>query len=162
GLAEVPGRKPRLREVPAPLHALECLLQLLGQDTSVMRPVSDSNRSGGPRAPSTERSRIMRCDRPFILTAVVAVAAFSLLAAGCGGGGSSSGVASVASSTPARTTSTQNGLVAFSACMRSNGVSNFPDPQHVRGRTLKLTVAHLASANPRFHAAMRACHHLLP
>jgi hypothetical protein len=99
--------------------------------------------------------------RPLIFILVVAVAASSLLAAGCGGGGSP-GVASVASSTTAVTTTAQNALVAFSRCMRSNGVPNFPDPQRVGGRSLKLTVQRLAASNPRFQAAQRACNHLLP
>jgi hypothetical protein len=103
----------------------------------------------------------MCCRRPFILTSVVAVAASSLLAAGCSGGGSP-GVARVASSTTAATTTTQNGLVAFSRCMRSNGVPNFPDPQRVGGRSLKLTVQRIENGNPRFPAAQRACNHLLP
>jgi len=103
----------------------------------------------------------MRCRRPLTLSSVIAVAAFALLAAGCGGGGRSAGVAGVASSTTA-TTTTQNGLVAFSNCMRSNGVPNFPDPQRVGGRSLKLTVQRLAASSPRFPTAQRACNHLLP
>ena len=103
----------------------------------------------------------MCCRSPFILTSVVAVAALSLLAAGCSGGGSP-GVARVASSTTAARTTAQNGLVAFSRCMRSKGVPNFPDPQRVGGRSLKLTVQRIAAGNPRFPAAQRACNHLLP
>jgi hypothetical protein len=106
----------------------------------------------------------MRCHRPLILASVVAVASFSLLAAGCGSGGSA-GVASVASSTTAATSTTQHAtpqLVAFSRCMRSHGVPNFPDPQRVGGRSLKLTVHQLAASNPRFPEAERACEHLLP
>jgi hypothetical protein len=103
----------------------------------------------------------MCCRRSLILTTVVAVAASSLLAAGCGGGGSPR-VASVASSTTGASTTTQNGLVAFSRCMRSNGMPNFPDPQRVGGRSLKLTVHRLAASNPRFQAAERTCNHLLP
>jgi hypothetical protein len=103
----------------------------------------------------------MCCPRPLILASGVAVAAFSLLAAGCGGGGSPR-VASVASATTAATTTNQNGLVAFSRCMRSNGMPNFPDPERVGGRSLKLTVQRLAASNPRFQAAQRACNHLLP
>jgi hypothetical protein len=102
----------------------------------------------------------MRCRRPLILTSVVAIAAFSLLAAGCGGG-RSPGVASVASSTTTATT-TQNGAVPFARCMRSHGVPNFPDPQGIGGRSLKETVQQLAASNPRFQAAQRACNHLLP
>ncbi len=89
---------------------------------------------------------MMRCRRPLILSSVVAVAAFSLLAAGCGGGGSP-GVASVASPRPAATTTTtQNGLVAFSQCMRSNGMPSFPDPQRFVGGNVKLTIHQLGAA----------------
>ena len=109
----------------------------------------------------------MRCRRPLVLTSVVAVAAFSLLAAGCGGRGSPR-VASVASSTtePHALKATAQRLAAsnprftaaaracnhllpnagssqeaaqrqrtqladelsFARCMRSHGVSRFPDP----------------------------------
>jgi hypothetical protein len=95
--------------------------------------------------------------RSVILSSVVAAAALSLLAAGCGGGGSP-GVASVASSTTAATTTTQNGLLAFSQCMRSNGVPNFPDPQRFVGGNVKLTIHQLAPSQ----AALNACDHLLP
>ena len=101
---------------------------------------------------------MMRCRRPLLISTVVAVAAFSLLAAGCGGG-SSPGVANVASSTSVvTTTTTQNGLLAFSQCMRSHGVPNFPDPQRFVGGNVKLTIHQLAPSQ----AAMSACTHLLP
>jgi hypothetical protein len=103
----------------------------------------------------------MRCRRPFILTSVVAVAAFSLLAFGCSGGGSP-GVARVASSTTAATTTTQNGLVAFSRCMRSHGVPNFPDPDS-SGQIPKRQIVADRERNPsRFNSAENACRHLLP
>jgi hypothetical protein len=100
---------------------------------------------------------MMRCRRSLILAPGVAVAAFALLAAGCGGGGSP-GVASVASSTTVATTTTQNGLLAFSQCMRSHGVPNFPDPQRFAGGNVKLTI-HNLSPSP---AALNACSYLLP
>jgi hypothetical protein len=104
----------------------------------------------------------MRCRRPLILATVLAVVAFSLLVAGCGGSGSP-GVASVASSTTAAaTTTTRNGAVAFSRCMRSNGVPTFPDLATIPSRTVKETVQQLAANNPRFPAAQRVCNHLLP
>jgi hypothetical protein len=98
------------------------------------------------------------CRRWLILATVVAVAAFSLLAAGCGGGGGSPGVATVASSTTTATTPTQNGLLAFSQCMRSNGMPNFPDPQRFVGGNVKLTIHQLAPSQ----AALNACNRLLP
>ena len=90
--------------------------------------------------------------------------ALSLLAAGCGGGGGGSpSVASVASTTTAASTPTsQSGLLAFSQCMRSNGVPNFPDPQRFAGGNVKLTIHQLGSSSPHFDAAMTACNHLLP
>jgi hypothetical protein len=100
----------------------------------------------------------MRSRRPLLLSSVVAVAAFSLLAAGCGGGGSP-GIASVTSSaTAVTTTTTQNGLLAFSQCMRSNGMPSFPDPQRFVGGNVKLTIHQLAPSQ----AALSACNHLLP
>src|SRR6478736_2412848 len=101
---------------------------------------------------------MMRCRRPLLLSSVLVVAAFSLLAAGCGGGASPR-VANVATSTTAATTTpTQNGLLAFSQCMRSNGMPNFPDPQRFVGGNVKLTIHQLAPSE----AALSACNHLLP
>jgi hypothetical protein len=96
----------------------------------------------------------------FIVASVIAVA-FAVLAAGCGGGGAS-GVASVASTTTVATTTTQNGLLAFSTCMRSNGMPNFPDPQRFVRGNVKLTIHQFGTTSPRFQAAMNACNHLLP
>ena len=118
------------------------------------------------------------CRHPLILSSLPAVAALALLAAGCGGGGRSPGVASLASSTTAAASTTENGaasatqngatsspqshLVAYSQCMRSNGVANFPDPQALGGGSFKLHVQRDAISNPRFQAASSACKHLLP
>lgn len=100
--------------------------------------------------------------RPLILASLVVAAAFSMLAAGCGGGGGGSpDVATVASSTTTATTTRQNDLstmVAFSQCMRSHGVPNFPDPQHFAGGNVKLTIHNLSPSQ----SAMTACGHLLP
>jgi phage tail protein X len=103
----------------------------------------------------------MRCRRPITLASLVALAAFSLLAAGCGGGGSP-GVASVASSTASATTTAQTGLAAYSRCMRSNGVATFPDPNS-SGEVPKLQVVAARESNPRrFDSASNSCSHLLP
>ena len=96
---------------------------------------------------------------------LVAVVPLALLAAGCGGGSrtGSPGVASVASSTTTSTTATtQNALLAFSHCMRSNGVPSFPDPQRFAGGNVKLTIHGYGTGSPHFAAAMNACGHLLP
>jgi hypothetical protein len=106
-----------------------------------------------------------------ILSSVVAVAALSLLAAGCDGG--SPGVASVASSTTAATTtaaaaatsgSSQGGSLAeYATCMRSHGF-NFPDPVTFGSsagiRAAKSQMAQIAAnetTSATFAAAQRAC-----
>ena len=104
----------------------------------------------------------MRCPRPLIVTSVLAVAACSLLAAGCGGSGRSPGVASVGSSTTASTATGQSGLVGFARCMRSNGVPTFPDPDSSGGIPKPQVVAAATSNQNKFNAAQTACNHLLP
>ena len=68
----------------------------------------------------------MRCRRPLIPTFAIAVAAVAVLAAGCGGGSSppasSAGPAAAA-------TDLAGDAMAFAACMRSHGLSGYPDPQ---------------------------------
>jgi hypothetical protein len=68
----------------------------------------------------------MRRPRPFVLSCVIAVAAFATLAAGCGGSGSRG-----ASGVPPPTTAAsgaQTAALAFARCLRSNGLPNWPDP----------------------------------
>jgi len=91
----------------------------------------------------------MRCRRSLIPTWVIAVTSITLLVAGCGRG----------SSTTAATTA-QNGLVAYSRCMRADGVSNFPDPNS-SGEIPKNEVIPLVNS-PQFQTASKACLHLAP
>ncbi len=100
----------------------------------------------------------MRSRRPLIPPSVVAVAAVSLLTAGCGGG-ASPGVVSVGSSTAAAATP-QTGLLAYSHCMRSHGMPSFPDPDS-SGEIPKDEVVPLVSS-PEFQPASIACQDLLP
>ena len=106
----------------------------------------------------------MRCRRPSILACVVAVAALSLIAAGCGGG--SPRVASVTTSTTAATVTAQYGPVAFSRCMRSHGELNFPDPTSsgvFDGSKLKqLGASGQLRSVTQLRAAQSECNHLLP
>jgi hypothetical protein len=104
--------------------------------------------------------------RPLILASVAAAAAFSLLAAGCGGSASPRvaivGSATTAANTTAATAPTDNGLLAFSSCMRSNGVPSFPDPTSSGGIPKQAVVtAFQAVGNSRVEAASSACRHLL-
>jgi hypothetical protein len=104
--------------------------------------------------------------------AVIATAGLILLATACSssssGPGTGPGVANVGSSGPSgqssSSSSRSDALLAFSECMRSHGVSQFPDPEP--GQTeIKLPPANSrgygASAS-LFWSAANACRHLLP
>jgi hypothetical protein len=114
-----------------------------------------------PLATRDEETEQLCCGPRLIVAVSAAVAAFALLASGCGGSGSPQGIASVAASTAAATT-TRNPSVAFSRCMRSNGVPKFPDPQSIGAQARKPTLQQLEVSSARFQAAQRACSHLLP
>ncbi|MGO9960953.1 MAG: hypothetical protein ACLP50_34085 [Solirubrobacteraceae bacterium] len=83
------------------------------------------------------------------ISTIIAVAVVSLLTAGCGGGSSTTPV-----------TTTQNGLVSYSHCMRSHGVPNFPDPTSSAGIP-KSEVIPLVNG-PQLNVASNACAHLAP
>ena len=119
-----------------------------------------------------DRARVMgrlrRAWPPIVRTAAVitATSALALLAAACGGAPGSH-VAQLGSTTTKSSTSSsaaaaqQNGMLAFSRCMRSHGVPNFPDPNS-SGALPKSQVDQLAASSPQFPPAHRACEHLLP
>jgi hypothetical protein len=111
---------------------------------------------------------------------VVVLASAALLVAGCGGS-SSPGVAHLASSTSGRSpadgagksstkpesgASAQQKMVAYSRCMRSHGVPEFPEPSE--GHLLihsSVRNGHVTGVNPRspqFQAAQRVCEKLMP
>jgi hypothetical protein len=100
---------------------------------------------------------MFRTRRALALTSLIAVAAWSLLAAGCGGGGGSPHVATVAAATTGATTTPQHGAspIVFGRCMRSNGLPNWPDAG-------KPTPQQLGVSLSQFNAALSACRHLLP
>jgi len=90
-----------------------------------------------------------------------------VLTAGCGGSApsstaASSGVASAPGSTATRThpatasSSTTPGPLAFAACMRADGVPNFPDPQPGGGFDISGAQG-VNPAAPSFRAAQSKC-----
>jgi hypothetical protein len=104
----------------------------------------------------------------------------ALLAAGCGGGAKTPTVAQLGSSTSSSTSSTGgptgsgsstqgsaspgSEAVAYSACMRAHGVSNFPDPKisvHGNGTSVAIGITPGISGNPHFKTAQRTCAPLL-
>jgi hypothetical protein len=108
-----------------------------------------------------------------------ALIALGVLVTGCGGNSPTGGVASLSShaSKTSTTSSTAAGstgggesspdsqAVAYSACMRSHGVPNFPDPKvSTNGNEVKVAIGinPSISGNPQFKSAQQACSKLLP
>ena len=101
-----------------------------------------------------------------LLIAVAVAVSGVLVIAGCGGSSKQSSASKTASSgSPA-------GL-AFSRCMRSHGVSNFPDPNVAGGgfqvqvsgyhtRVVQSDIPGINPVSPAFKAAQSACQKLLP
>jgi hypothetical protein len=87
---------------------------------------------------------------------VIATVCLALPAAACGG---SSGTSNAGGATNSHSLTSQ--ALAFAHCMRSHGVSSFPDPNS-NGVFDKPVIYQLAGSNPRFQAATHACGHLLP
>ena len=96
---------------------------------------------------------------------VIATAALVLLAAACGGSPSSTGPGG--SSTGPGGSSSAGGsanspLLAFSQCMRTRGVPDFPDPQPGASNAKFPSARQLGVGSSRLSAAENACQHLLP
>lgn len=88
--------------------------------------------------------------------AAIAVAVLIGLMAACGRSPSAAG----ASTTTARASHSPSAL-AFSGCMRSHGVPNYPDPNSSGGLPKK-SAGQLGVSDSRFQSATQACRHLLP
>jgi hypothetical protein len=100
----------------------------------------------GMRAERRPRSATART-----AAALIATAGLILLAAACGGSPS-------ATNSGATMKSHQ---VAFSRCMRSSGVTNYPDPNS-SGVTPKESSQELGVSSSKFQSAQSSCQHLLP
>jgi hypothetical protein len=90
-----------------------------------------------------------------IAAATIAVAGVAVLISACGGGSPSGPSSAGASALLIRQS------LAFSRCMRTHGVSGFPDPDS-GGDFAKATLAQLAGSNPQYQPASDTCQHLLP
>jgi hypothetical protein len=103
------------------------------------------------------------------VAAMIAMAGLALPAAGCGGSrgsqvaqlGSTTTQSDTSSSAAAPASALEGDAIAFSSCMRSHGVSKFPDPS-IGGRIPKVGLEELGVSGFRFETAQRACRHLLP
>ncbi len=107
------------------------------------------------------RERRRRRSRPIKrIAAMTGLLGLTVLAAGCGG---SNGPGAAGSSS--RTAMTQ--ALAYTRCMRSHGVSDFPDPTTPPGGGVAFQIhggpgSDLDRNNPTFKAANQACRELLP
>ena len=89
---------------------------------------------------------------------VALLAPIVLLAAACSGSGSSGGSGG---SPSAGGSSTSASAVAYSACMRSHGVSSYPDPGS-NGQVPKGDAQHFGVSASQLQAAQRACQDVYP
>jgi hypothetical protein len=102
-----------------------------------------------------------------------------VLLAGCGGGSPSAGVASLGSHTSASHSSSSGAAganavqeasptsqaLAYTSCMHTHGVPNFPEPQvseHGGSTSIKMAVPAGVGQSPKFKVASEACRKLLP
>lgn len=104
----------------------------------------------------------MRCRRGLILTSSLAIAAVSLLTTGCGSSSSSTSTASGSGGPESQAQIQQENqeLVRFADCMRSHGVSDFPDPTNPHA--FKQAMDPTTEQSPAFGSSLTACQHLLP
>jgi hypothetical protein len=112
---------------------------------------------------------------------IAGLAGLALFAAGCGGGSKSPTVAHLGSSTTSSASASSSSAgagggsagsgapgnqgVAYSACMRTHGVPDFPDPQvSTSGNEVqvRIGVTPALTGNPHFQPAQQACSKLLP
>jgi hypothetical protein len=95
---------------------------------------------------------------PRIAPAVIATAALVLLVAACSSGSRSS---TGSGGSPSAGGSTSPSAVAYSACMRSHGVPNFPDPTS-SDAVVKADPQQLGVSSAQLQAAQQACQQLIP
>lgn len=93
-----------------------------------------------------------------IVAAVIATVALALLAAACGGSSSSSGPRNSTSAGGSR----HSQLLAFSRCVRSHGVGDFPDPPAGAANTKFPSAQQLRVGSSQLNAGETGCQHLLP
>ena len=93
--------------------------------------------------------------------AIIATAGLALLAA-CSGSSSTGSGGSPNAGGPANSLSTNSQkALAFSRCVRSHSVPNYPDPNN-SGGIAKETARQLGVSSSQLQAALSACQHLLP
>ena len=93
-----------------------------------------------------------------IAAAVIAATALTLVASACGGSRPST---ASGGAPDAQGAANSPSAVAYSNCMRSSGVPNYPDPGG-SGQLPKTSAQQLGVSSSQVQAAERACQHLYP
>jgi hypothetical protein len=104
------------------------------------------------------RPRRVRPSAARAAASIGAVVTLALLAAACSGSG---GSRSAAGSTNAGGSTSSPSAVAYSHCMRSHGVPNYPDSS-TSGGIPKASAQQLGVSDSQYRAAKNACLHLIP
>lgn len=125
--------------------------------------------AGRPDEPETHRSQARARQAVSVVLAFVVA---GVLATACGAGSASPGIASVGSTTTTVAPSAPAGnsggppsagqtkqMLAFVTCMRSHGVSNFPDPLSTGGFSRRAMNA-VDQNSPQFRASLKSCRSL--
>jgi hypothetical protein len=124
---------------------------------------ADHDRGMGDEAVRSDGPGQRRSSRRRRVGATVgALVVVGILAAACSNGPKSPGAAAGGSSSGNMSGLNMAGLLAYAKCMRSHGISDFPDPS---GGGISLhggPGSDLNRSNPRFEAAHQACQSLLP
>jgi hypothetical protein len=97
--------------------------------------------------------------------AAIALLSLGLFATACSSGGSGPGVARLGtpSANPSASAGGSASPVAYSQCMRSHGVPDFPDPDSQGRLSIKAGPgSDLDPTSPKFTAAQKACESLMP
>lgn len=121
---------------------------------------STASSDTAPLRPETKRPG--PCLRRWAVTGTV-LAAVALTAAGCGSGGSKSSNGSTSQGTT-KADSAQASGIAYAQCMRSHGVSNFPDNaiSSSSGGGTEVNLPQGIANNPDYKSASQACQSQLP
>jgi hypothetical protein len=104
-----------------------------------------------------------------VIVGLAGLVSLSLLVSACGGSPGSH-VAQLGSTTTATTQSSTGpnptgkyaAWLAYTRCMRSHGVPNFPDPKQVGGGIQIPGSSGIGQRSAAFKSAQRSCRHLLP
>jgi hypothetical protein len=118
--------------------------------------------------PSERHGRRLGARPAAIVVAGATLAVLTLVAAGCGGSTTTPPIAAAGTTNAATTSAPPSNdpmaqAVRYATCMRSHGLPNFPDPQHISQgghQVIRIQTPDLSS--PQLQTAEKACSKFLP